>query len=126
LRNPDVILTVHQETRGEILFHRKIDLLSSESGVGRAKETALQKLRYAISRNPEKTCEPSISEDRWQQINASSISDIRGFKLSKKFDIATREIAIREIAIRSQPSISPGHVADIEGTVSVSAFGVSS
>jgi hypothetical protein len=28
-----------------------------------------------------------------------------GFKLSKKFDIATREIAIREIPIRSQSSI---------------------
>jgi hypothetical protein len=51
---------------------------------------------------------------------------IRGFKLSKKFDIATREIVIRDIAIRSQSSISPGHVADIEGAVSISAFGVSS
>jgi hypothetical protein len=32
---------------------------------------------------------------------------IQGFKLSKKFDIAIREIVIREIAIRSQPSICP-------------------
>jgi hypothetical protein len=50
---------------------------------------------------------------------------IRGFDLSKKFDIATGEIAIREISIRSQPSILTGHVADIAGTVSVLAFGVS-
>jgi hypothetical protein len=55
-----------------------------ESGVGRAKETALQKLRYAISRNPEKTCKPSISEDRWQQINAPSAYRHSGFQAVKE------------------------------------------
>jgi hypothetical protein len=47
---------------------------------------------------------------------------IRGFKLSKKLDIATREIAIREIPIRSQPSILAGHVADIEATIGIRCF----
>jgi hypothetical protein len=44
---------------------------------------------------------------------------IRGFKLSKKLGIATREIAIREITIRSQPSISHGHVANIVAPVGI-------
>jgi hypothetical protein len=48
--------------------------------------------------------------------------DIRGFKLSKKLDIATHEIAIREISIRSRPSILAGHVADIEATIDIRCF----
>jgi hypothetical protein len=47
---------------------------------------------------------------------------VRGFKLSKKLDIATREIAIREIPIRSQPSILAGRVADIETTIGIRGF----
>jgi hypothetical protein len=47
---------------------------------------------------------------------------VRGFKLSKKLDIATREIPIREIPIRSQPSNLAGHVADIEATIGIRGF----
>jgi hypothetical protein len=143
-----------------------------ESGVGRVKESALQKLRYTKSRNSEmitvvhfrgqvaaahrivilvfrssrfsKSIEtgPRNSQNRDTRysdtISAVRFSGhvaniathrrhftIRGFKLSKNFDIAIHEIAICEISIKSQPSIFPGHVADIEGTISISTFGVS-
>jgi hypothetical protein len=119
LRNPDVILTV----RSRDTWRDPIPSQNRESGVGRAKESALQKLRYAKSRNPERL-QPSISEDRWQQINASSYRHfgVRGFLSPLQQDLATREIAIHEIPIRSQPSILAGHVADIEATIGIQCF----
>jgi hypothetical protein len=120
-RNPDVIWTVHQETRGEILFHRKIGNRELDA----QRTIALQKLRYAISRNPEKTCEPSISEDRWQQINASSHRH-SGFQVVK--EIWHRNSRNRDTRYSDKISAVhlTGHVANIEQTVGVSAFGVSS
>ena len=122
MRNPDVILTVHQETRGEILFHRKIG------------NRELDEQRKLLSKNPDTRNReiPRRLVSRPSQRTGRSGSThrrhfgIRGFNLSKKLDIATREIAIREIMIRSQPFISPGHVANIAAPVGISEFGVSS
>jgi hypothetical protein len=48
-RNPDVTLTV----RSRDTWQDPIPSQNRESGVGGAKESSLQKLRYAKSRNPE-------------------------------------------------------------------------
>jgi hypothetical protein len=148
-RNPDIIWTVHQETRGEILFHRKIE--NSRIGEDRWIKKDREPSSYPIAksvigswtqrsrlhsknsdtryryRNPERTCEPSISEDRWQQIQASSIG-ISEFAVLK--DRCNKTSNSRNRDTRNSDKISAvhltGHVADIEETVGVSAFGVSS
>jgi hypothetical protein len=102
LRNPDVILTV----RSRDTWRDPIPSQNRESGVGRARELALQKPRYAKSRNPETI----LAVHFRGQVAAHhriviSAFRVRGFKLSKKLDIATREIPIRETPIRSQPSV---------------------
>jgi hypothetical protein len=110
LRNPDVILTV----RSRDTWRDPIPSQNRESGVGGAKESSL-------SQNPETITAVHLTG----QVAADypiGISAVRGFKLSKKLDIATREIAIREIPIRSQPSILAGHVADIEATIGIRRF----
>jgi hypothetical protein len=120
LRNPDVILTVHQETRGEILFHRKIgnrELDEQRKLLSKNSDTRYREIPRRLVSRPSQRTGGSRSTHRRH-------FGIRGFKLSKKFDIATREIAIREI--RSQPFISPGHVANIAAPVGISEFGVSS
>ena len=119
MRNPDIIMTVHQETRGEILFHRKIGNRELDE-----RKNLLSKNSDTQNREIPKRLQPSISEDRWQQINASSYRHfgVQGFLSPLQQDLATHEIAIREIPIRSQLSILDGHVADIEATIGIQGF----
>jgi hypothetical protein len=102
LRNPDVILTV----RSRDTWRDPIPSQNRESGVGRAKESALQKLRYAKSRNPETIkavhFRGQVAADQRIIISAFRSS---GFSKSIATDLATREIAIHDIAIQSQPSV---------------------
>jgi hypothetical protein len=102
LRNPDVILIVHQETRGEILFHRKIgnrELDEQRKLLSKNSDTRYREILRRLVSHPSRRTGGSRSTHRH--------IGIRGFKLSKKFEITTHEIAIRDIAIRSQSFVCP-------------------
>jgi hypothetical protein len=122
LRNLDFILTIYQETRGEILFHRKIrnrDLDEQRKLLSKNSDTQYHEIpRRLVSHPSQRTGGSGSTHHRH--------FGIWGFNLSKKLDIATHEIVIHEIAIRSQLFISPGHVANIVAPIDISEFGVSS
>jgi hypothetical protein len=89
----------------------------AKSGIGSWRSERI--LSLAKSRNDHSR--PFV-RTRGEHRSAHRHFGVRGFKLSKKLDIATREIPIREIPIRSQPSILAGHVADIEATIGIRGF----
>jgi hypothetical protein len=122
-RNPDVILTV----RSRDTWRDPIPSQNRESGVGRAKESALQKLRYAKSRNPE-----TITTVHFRgQVAADHrivISAFRSLGFSKTIATGPRNSRNRDTRYSDTISVVrlSGHVANIVAPVGKSTFGVSS